>query len=167
MVNGAAAEWLDEFREDGRELPLVVAAVARIARDVTSGKSDVMATARVPAASGRWTLVRGSVLSNETRTRTAVTLEPASVPELAPLVVHAYGLTERERLVTEQVAQGLSTAVIARRLHLSPFTVQDHLKGIFDKLGVSSRGELVAKLFVDHHQADGRLRDPHERSASV
>jgi DNA-binding CsgD family transcriptional regulator len=89
------------------------------------------------------------------------------VPELAPLVVHAYGLTERERLVTEQVAQGLSTAVIARRLHLSPFTVQDHLKGSFDELGVSSRGELVAKLFLEHHQADGSLRDSHERSPPV
>ena len=104
--------------------------------------------------------MRGSVLLDETRTHTAVTLEPAAVPELAPLVVHAYGLTERERLVTELVAQGLSTAAIARRLHLSPFTVQDHLKAIFDKLGVSSRGELVATLFVDHYLVDGSLSEP-------
>ena len=160
MANASAAAWLEDLREEGRELPLVVAAVAQRARDVASGESDVVATARVRAPSGRWAVVRGSVVFNESRARTAVSLEPARVPELAPLVVHAYGLTERERLVTERVAQGLSTAMIARRLHLSPFTVQDHLKAIFEKLGVSSRGELVAKLFVDHSLIDGRLSEP-------
>lgn len=163
MANAAAAEWLDELGEQERELPLVVTAVARAARAVAAGSSDVGATARVPAPSGRWVLVRGSVLVNETGPHTAVTLEPARVPELAPLVVQAYGLTERERLVTERVAQGLSTAAIARRLHLSPYTVQDHLKAVFDKLGVSSRGEVVARLFVDHYQVDGRLKDPADR----
>jgi hypothetical protein len=39
----------------------------------------------------------------------------------------------------------------AGRLHLSPHTVRDYVKAIFDKVGVSSRGELVAKLFADHY----------------
>ena len=160
LANAAGTEWLDELRENERGLPLVVGAVARRARAVAAGNSDGMATARVRAASGRWALVRGSVISNETRARTAVTLEPARKPELAPLVVQAYGLTERERLVTERVAQGLSTAAIGRRLHLSSFTVQDHLKAIFGKVGVSNRGELVARLFLDHYYVGGRLRDP-------
>lgn len=153
MANPAAEAWLDELREEGRELPIVVSAVAHGARAVASGKSEVMATARVRAASGRWGLVRRSVLAGGAVARTAVTLESATVPELAPLIVQAYGLTNRERLVTERVAQGLSTAAIGRRLHLSPFTVQDHLKAVFDKVGVSNRGELVSKLFVDHYQA--------------
>ncbi len=89
----------------------------------------------------------------------AVLLEPARTPELAPLIVDAYGFSERERLVTELVAQGCSTSEIASRLHLSAYTVQDHLKAIFDKSGTGSRGELVARLFVDNRalrrRADG------------
>jgi DNA-binding CsgD family transcriptional regulator len=161
MANAAAATWLDGLPDDGLRLPLVVTAVAQRAREIASGKSDVAAAARVRAASGRWVLVRGSVLRNGTHDRTAITLEAARTHELAALVVAAYGLTARERRVTELVAQGLSTAAIAARLHLSAFTVQDHLKSIFEKLDVSSRGELVARLFVDHYyEAGGRLSDP-------
>ncbi len=164
MANAAAAAWLDDLPDDDYRLPLVVTAVAQRARDVASGKSDLAAAARVRAASGRWVLVRGSVVVNGTRDRAAVTLEAARTPELATLIVAAHGLTARERRVTELVAQGLSTAAIAARLHLSAFTVQDHLKSVFEKLDVSSRGELVARLFVDHYLAGGCLSDPRRPS---
>jgi DNA-binding NarL/FixJ family response regulator len=129
--------------------------VADRARAIASGHTAVAATARVPA-SGRWILVRGSVLGDGTHARTAVTLEPVRAPELAELIADAYGLTARERRVTELVAQGLCTAAIAAQLYLSNYTVQDHLKAIFEKLDVSSRGELVARLFVDHSLGRGQ-----------
>jgi DNA-binding CsgD family transcriptional regulator len=78
--------------------------------------------------------------------------QPSRAPELAPLIAAEYGLTARERTVTELVAQGLPTDAISRRLHLSPYTVQDHLKAIFEKTGVGSRGELVARLFFEHYR---------------
>jgi two-component system response regulator DevR len=52
-------------------------------------------------------------------------------------------LTEREREVFEAVAHGMSNREIALKLHLSEHTVKQHLKRIFEKLGVSSRVELV------------------------
>jgi DNA-binding CsgD family transcriptional regulator len=160
LANDAAGTWLDELDDHGYELPLVVLGVAHRARSIEAGESDLAATARVRAASGRWVTVRGSVLRSGAHARTAVTLEPARAPELADLIADAYGLTARERRVTELVARGLPTAAIAARLHLSRYTVQDHLKAVFDKLDVSSRGELVARLFVDHYYVDGQLSDP-------
>ena len=47
---------------------------------------------------------------------------------------------------------------VARALCISPYTVQDHLKSIFDKTGVRSRGELVGQIFLDHYAA--RLEAP-------
>ena len=58
--------------------------------------------------------------------------------------------------MTELVGAGLPTAAIAAQLYLSTYTVQDHLKAIFEKLDVSSRGELVARLFVDHSLSPAR-----------
>jgi DNA-binding CsgD family transcriptional regulator len=138
---------------DTNHLPLVVHAVARRARVAATEAATGGATARarVPTQSGRWLLVRGSVLGEGPDAHIAVILEPAPSPELAPLIAAAYGLTDRERLVTQLVAQGRSTAEIADTLHLSPYTVQDHLKSIFDKAGVSARGELVARLFFEHY----------------
>ena len=46
---------------------------------------------------------------------------------------------------------GQSTKAIAQRLAVSPYTVQDHLKPIFDKTGVRSRGELVGQIFLQHY----------------
>jgi DNA-binding CsgD family transcriptional regulator len=85
---------------------------------------------------------------------TAVVIEPAKSAEIAPIIVTAYGLTPREQEITKAVARGLATAELAEALHLSAHTVRDYLKGIFEKVGVSSRGELVAKLFADHYAPD-------------
>ena len=41
------------------------------------------------------------------------------------------------------LAQGLTNPQIAKRLYLSPWTVQTHVKKIFRKLGVSSRSEVA------------------------
>jgi len=52
-------------------------------------------------------------------------------------------LSKREEEVVRQVAEGLSNHEIAQQLNLSDHTVKNHLFHIFDKLGISSRVELV------------------------
>ena len=52
-------------------------------------------------------------------------------------------LTETERSVAELVAQGLTNRRIASKLFISPYTVDAHLRHIFQKLDISSRVDLV------------------------
>lgn len=56
-------------------------------------------------------------------------------------------LSRREQDVVRCVAEGLSNREIAARLHLTEHTVKNYLFRIFDKLGVSSRVEVVLYAF--------------------
>jgi DNA-binding CsgD family transcriptional regulator len=80
-----------------------------------------------------------------------VIIQEAKPSEVAPLIISAYGLSPNEAQVTRLVLQGLSTRQIAAEIHLSPYTVQDHLKVIFAKVGVRSRREMVARIFDQYH----------------
>jgi DNA-binding CsgD family transcriptional regulator len=155
MTNETAEVRLDELGGPAR-LPAAVRAVAARARAAATPGDDAdraggAARARVRTSTGRWLTVRASLLGDDPAAPVAVVIDTTRPPELAPLIADAYGLTDRERRVTELVAQGFSTNEIAARLHLSAYTVQDHLKGIFDKTGTGSRGDLVARLFFDHY----------------
>jgi len=103
----------------------------------------------VRTITGDWLVLHGTQLGNGASADTAVIIEAARAAELAELVVLAYGLSPRERDVTRLVLLGWSTTRIAQELHLSPFTVQDYLKSIFEKIGVRSRRDLVATVFRD------------------
>lgn len=78
----------------------------------------------------------------------SVVVEYPRPVELTSLVVDAYGFTPREREIAELVLQGLVTKQIARKLEISRYTVQDHLKSVFAKTGTAARGELCAAIYT-------------------
>jgi DNA-binding CsgD family transcriptional regulator len=98
---------------------------------------------RMRAGSGAWLLLDATELD---RSRIAVVVQPAPAATLVDIRLRAAGLTEREREVAAAVLRGDSTPEIAAALFLSPWTVQDHLKSIFEKTGVRSRRELVQQV---------------------
>jgi DNA-binding CsgD family transcriptional regulator len=130
----------------------VFAVVAR-ASAVAEGRDPGPAAARLRSQSGRWVSIHASRMSSLDGSMgpIALTVEPAKSAQIAPIIVEAYCLTQREQEIVRGVARGLSNRELASALFLSPHTVRDHLKAVFSKVGVASRGELVAKLFAEHY----------------
>lgn len=63
----------------------------------------------------------------------------------APLPSSVLNLTPREYDILQSLVEGLSYKKISDRLFISPFTVHSHIKRIYEKLQVHSRGEAVSK----------------------
>jgi DNA-binding CsgD family transcriptional regulator len=156
-MNQAAVALLADIvhigpRTPGHPIPHPVFAVAAQARASVRGASERSARCRTLTRSGRWLVLHGSQIASGTDGRIAVIIEPAHRGELAAVIMRAYGLSAREREVTQLVLRGQSTAQIAATLQLSPYTVQDYLKTIFDKVGVRSRRQLVGVIFRDQYE---------------
>jgi DNA-binding CsgD family transcriptional regulator len=159
--------WLSELPDgdwDAGRLPSSVVTLAgRVLNmaDNPSRSADI-AVSRVLTRTGTWVVLHGACLTSTGDRRTAIIIEPANPSRLYPLLMSAYGLTEREKDVTRLVLQGASTSQIAADLVLSAHTVQQHLKSIFDKTGVRSRRDLVGKVFFAHYEP--RFRDNERRA---
>lgn len=146
-VTAAARTWQDELDQiaPGR-FAVLLQAVVTGTRAAESGTFQ----ARIQTASGGWVLLQGSrLISDDDQSEVVVTIEPASGQHLVGMLLAAYGLTTREREICLEVISGHTTTEIADRLSISPHTIQDHLKAAFAKVGVRSRGELVATLRPD------------------
>ena len=150
-VNDAAERWLAEVPTNewpvGASVPLPVLGVALAVR---AAPGDVAATtARLRTNRGQWLSIHASRLHGEDGDQTVVILEPPEPTQLVSLVLDAHGLTTAQSRVVALVLRGWSTQQIVNELRISAHTVQEHLKAVFDKMGVRSRRELAAALLHD------------------
>lgn len=160
-ISDEARQWLDELpaepglaTDHAVQVPVWMMITALRAGAAYHGLGDGTARTRVRTQRGQWLVCHASCLRHPggDPANTAVVIEPAQPAAVAPIVVEAFELTEREQQIVQLVARGAGTSEIASDLLLSPHTVRDHIKAIFAKAGVSSRGELTAKLFADFYE---------------
>lgn len=150
FITPPAQRLLEPLRQAGAAssptLPPLLIALAATARRQRSDVSPAAAALHVLTGEGGLSL-HASLPDGGRSERVAIVIQRASNDRTAALRLEAYGVTEREREVATLVARGLTTDALAERLFLSPWTVQDHLKSIFDKTGTRSRRQLRAQIF--------------------
>lgn len=135
---------------DNGSLPATLLVTAATARS-----RPELATNRAVGRDGAWLVLRATTFApphtpdtSAPRGDVVITIDTASPDDISSLALAARGLSPREQEVAALVLQGVATKGIAGALHLSPHTVQDHLKSIFAKLGINSRREMVQQLVL-------------------
>lgn len=155
LVTPPALELLAGIRPDGPQYTrddvatpvLALAGFARRSAGVATTSSHVVT---VPGRDG-WVTLHASLPGPAEQGRVAIVLERATGARSATVRLEAFGATAREREVATLLARGLSRAEIASALVVSAHTVEDHVKSLYEKLGVGSRQELVARIFLDEY----------------
>lgn len=158
----AAERWLRDLEDLGpgwrewdglpRALRTVVLSLWRALNPEHDRDRESVPRLRARARSGRWLTLYGSLTeaTPERRAEAVIVIEPTKPDELLPFSMATYGLSPREEELVKLVVRGFSTARISRTLFISEHTVQNHLRSVFEKVGVRSRGELVKRLFFDN-----------------
>ncbi|MCG7406846.1 helix-turn-helix transcriptional regulator [Paenibacillus sp. ACRRX] len=159
--NDASAYWLQLLRQwehiTSHVIPRPIQAVCTRALADSAGSAGSSSLAKVclRVPNGHYVTIQASRLNGPAGTiQLAVWIGAASPNDMLPYLSEAYGLSEREKQILDRVVKGLSTKELALSLHISAYTVQDHLKSIFIKTGVTSRRELLWRLFSRFHVYD-------------
>jgi DNA-binding CsgD family transcriptional regulator len=147
-TTATAEQWLTRLGGSTECVPPIIFALAARLRALELGRApaDLAPRARIRTTDGQWLVAHAAWLTGSRREDIAIMIEPAAPGDLAPMLIHGYGLSAREQEVVDHVLRGESTVQIATALFISPHTVQDHFKAIFDKVGVRSRRELASAL---------------------
>ncbi len=134
------------------DLPVTIYAVATawLAADHHDETAPQSVT-RLRRGGGGWVNVNVSSLRGGDNGQLVVILDSADTGPVNSLILAAHGLTAAQSRVVALVLQGRSTASIVNELEISSNTLQEHLRAVFDKLGIGSRRELVAALSARPH----------------
>jgi len=74
----------------------------------------------------------------------------SSTSDAVSAVAAKYHLTDREQETLRGVAMGLSSKELAIKMNISPNTVKVFLRLIMIKMGVSTRGAIIAQILQNH-----------------
>ncbi len=160
LITPPAQELLAAMRSPAlATVPSPVLALAGFTRGRSHDPDRQPDTVAVPSPSG-WITLHASLPEGGADGRVAIVLERTASPQTTAIRLEAHGVTAREREIATLLAHGLTNPEIATRLVLSPYTVQDHIKNLFEKTGVSSRQELVARIFLDDYLPQLAQRTP-------
>ncbi|MFC4808133.1 LuxR C-terminal-related transcriptional regulator [Paenibacillus sp. GCM10023250] len=155
----AAVHWLKELGElhpdwCRKELPIYITQVVSALKKSLSMQTEddiklVPEMARY-GRNGRCVTIKAYEMSadDDRNRKIGIILGPAVHRDLIRFQTAAYGLTSQEKVVVHLVAKGNNSLEISSKLAISPYTVQEHLSNIFDKVGVRSRREVVKKIFL-------------------
>jgi DNA-binding CsgD family transcriptional regulator len=136
-----------------------IASSTRTAIAAGPGAATALGSSTVRTPVGTWLVLYGALLGAAGSGEVAVFIQRAHPTVIAPLLLKAYGLTARQQEVTQLLLRGATTIQAAQRLGISPHTVTEHMKAIFEKTGARTRGELSAKLFFAEYlpRVEGRV----------
>ena len=132
-------------------IQMAIGALKRALDPASDRDLDLVPKVRLRGRSGRWLTLHAS-LAESTPGRgseTVVVIAPSEPEEVARLNVASYSLTPREEEIVKLVARGRSTREISGSLFISDHTVHNHLRSVFEKTGVSSRREMVQRVFFE------------------
>jgi DNA-binding CsgD family transcriptional regulator len=147
-LTGPAEQWL---AVGGPDLVTAInVAAAAIRRRPTSQN----ATSRLVLADGRVLALRAAGTTDsvgEADGAAPVIVDRAIPAEVSAMIVDAYGLTRRQRQVLGHLLLGTPMTRLAHALGISEHTAQDHRKAIYQRMSVSSRSELSARLQFEQY----------------
>lgn len=102
-------------------------------------------TAPIKILQGIEDVVAGGSPMTPTVAKQALTL----FKQFAPIQKKEYNLSVRENEVLNHLVNGLSNDEISNKLFISPITVKNHIRHIYEKLHVHSRSQVVAKAIKE------------------
>src|SRR5262249_35603174 len=143
-LTAGARAWIETFPSAEMYaafgiLPAMIYPAATLAR---SPKRADRAHALERTRDGTWVMVEAATLEGSAAGQVVVTFREAPPQETFDRLCRISALSRREREVVSVLLEGLDTRAACERLFISPHTLQDHLKSVFEKLQIHSRREL-------------------------
>jgi DNA-binding CsgD family transcriptional regulator len=146
-ISRQAQLWLQDLAASGGSSGPNEEDLLRVTYEVASATTQhaVSPTCRGRVPDGSWLVVSGGRISHDDL-EVAVILTSGDPLSIAPAFSVWCGLTPRQSQILNLLVSGFARKQIGRQLNLSSLTVDDHVKVLYQKAGVSGREELLSLL---------------------